>query len=268
MDSTTRTLCAISERARSLARLVMRLARMPAAGCTSNSVTTGPGDTATTVAPTPNSCSFSSRRLAWSRNTLSDCNEVSGGGSDSRLSDGRSPPVAGLTGMSGSIFLGCLGAAAAAARRLRTGRAIFALPRPRVGDRSRRPTSENSAARPEYTPSHSQPRPSSVKRPVACVRPTQERPVTSVMPVIHSASRTTQAPMSPSTGARMSSSQTPMSPPPSPPRADISSRPHPQTTTSTRPAARTPASGQDQSSRALDGARYQALKPITAAGNR
>ena len=149
MDSTTRTLCAISERARSLARLVMRLARMPAAGCTSNSVTTGPGDTATTVAPTPNSSSFSSRRLAWSRNTLCDCKEVSGGGSDSRLSDGRPPPDAAFTGMSGSILRGRLGAEAA--RRLRAGRAIFALPRPRIFDRSRRPTSENSATSVKYT---------------------------------------------------------------------------------------------------------------------
>ena len=244
----------------------MRLARMPAAGCTSNSVTTGPGETATTVAPTPNSSSFSSRSLAWSRNTRSDCKEVSGGGSDSRLSDGRSPPETALTGMSGSIFLDRLGAAAT--RRLRAGPATLPLPRPRVFDASRRPTRENRATRPEYRPAHSAPRPRSVMRPVACVSPSQERPVTSVMPVIHSASRTTQAPVSPSTGARMSSSQTPTAPPPSLPRAEISSRPHPQTTTSTRPPARTPASGQDQSSRALDGARYQALKPITAAGNR
>ncbi|EKE01293.1 MAG: hypothetical protein ACD_21C00170G0001 [uncultured bacterium] len=41
--STTRTLITDNDRAKSLAKLVMRLALVPAASCNSNLVTTGPG---------------------------------------------------------------------------------------------------------------------------------------------------------------------------------------------------------------------------------
>ena len=172
--------------------------------------------------------------------------------------------------MSGSIFLGRLGAAAAAARRLRAGRAIFVLRRVRCGRCSRRPRpiSENSVTAVEYTPCQSAPRPRSVQCPTNCASPTQESPVSSVMPVIHSASRTTQAPTLPSTGLMRPSSQVPTRPPPMFLSADNSRRPQPQTTTRTRPAPRTAASTQDQSPRFRDGARYKALKPITAAGKR
>ena len=58
--STTRTLFTDSARARSLAHLVMLLPRTPGAGSRSKCVITGPGDTATTLASTPNSSSLSS----------------------------------------------------------------------------------------------------------------------------------------------------------------------------------------------------------------
>ncbi len=60
MTSTTRTLIADSERARSFARLLIWLTLTPAAGSSSKRVTTGPGWTETTSTSTPKSRSFSS----------------------------------------------------------------------------------------------------------------------------------------------------------------------------------------------------------------
>ena len=62
MTSTTRTLMAESERARSLARPVIWLTFTPGAGRISKRVTTGPGCTATTSTSTPKSLSLSSTR--------------------------------------------------------------------------------------------------------------------------------------------------------------------------------------------------------------
>ncbi|MCY1401120.1 hypothetical protein D9M71_162300 [compost metagenome] len=62
ITSTTRTLITASERARSLARLVIRLTLMPAAGWISKRVITGPGWAATTCTSTPNSLSLISSR--------------------------------------------------------------------------------------------------------------------------------------------------------------------------------------------------------------
>ena len=60
MISTMRTLITASERAKSLAKDEIFCTFTPAAGCTSNRVTTGPGITETTSASTPKSRSFNS----------------------------------------------------------------------------------------------------------------------------------------------------------------------------------------------------------------
>lgn len=62
ITSTTRTLITASERARSLARLEMRLTLTPAAGWISKRVITGPGCTESTPTSTPNSFSLISSR--------------------------------------------------------------------------------------------------------------------------------------------------------------------------------------------------------------
>ena len=62
MTSTTRTLMADSERARSFARPEIWLTFTPGAGRISKRVTTGPGCTATTSTSTPKSLSLSSTR--------------------------------------------------------------------------------------------------------------------------------------------------------------------------------------------------------------
>ncbi len=68
ITSTTRTLITASERARSLARLEIRLTFTPAAGWISKRVITGPGCTDSTMTSTPNSFSLisSSRDIASS----------------------------------------------------------------------------------------------------------------------------------------------------------------------------------------------------------
>ena len=63
ITSTTRTDITASERARSFARLLIRLTFIPGAGCTSKRVITGPGFTAVTSISIPKSFSLSSRSL-------------------------------------------------------------------------------------------------------------------------------------------------------------------------------------------------------------
>ena len=63
MTSTTRTDITASERAKSFARLLIRLTFIPGAGCTSKRVMTGPGLTAVTSISMPKSFSLSSRSL-------------------------------------------------------------------------------------------------------------------------------------------------------------------------------------------------------------
>ena len=69
ITSTTRTLIVDRERARSLARFVIRLALSPGAGSSSKRVITGPGCTATTSTSTPKSLSFSSTWREMASNT-------------------------------------------------------------------------------------------------------------------------------------------------------------------------------------------------------
>ena len=58
ITSTIRTLITANERAKSLAKLLIRLTFTPAAGCISNRVTTGPGSTDFTSALIPKSASL------------------------------------------------------------------------------------------------------------------------------------------------------------------------------------------------------------------
>ena len=69
MTSTTRTLFADSERAKSFDKLVILLALTPGAKLSSKRVITGPGKTPTTSALIPNSSNFASTK----RETRSSC---------------------------------------------------------------------------------------------------------------------------------------------------------------------------------------------------
>ena len=62
ITSTTRTLIIAKERAKSLAKLVMRLTFTPGAKSISKRVTTGPGCTESTCTSTPNSFSLISNK--------------------------------------------------------------------------------------------------------------------------------------------------------------------------------------------------------------
>ena len=72
ITSTMRTLITAKERAKSFARALIFCTLTPAAGCTSNRVTTGPGSTDTTSASTPKSASFNSSCLDMAARTSAE----------------------------------------------------------------------------------------------------------------------------------------------------------------------------------------------------
>ena len=89
ITSTTRTLFADSERAKSLDKPVILLTLTPGAKSSSKRVITGPGNTATTLALTPNSINLAStKRLTWSSSFWS-IGLAALSGRSSKSSDGK-----------------------------------------------------------------------------------------------------------------------------------------------------------------------------------
>jgi hypothetical protein len=98
ITSTTRTLIADSERARSFASALIWLTLTPGAGRISKRVTTGPGSTATTSTSTPKSLSLSSTRRDMASSASAEYSDSRCGESSSSDSGGSSPALASNNG--------------------------------------------------------------------------------------------------------------------------------------------------------------------------
>ena len=190
ITSTTRTLIVDSERARSLWRLVMRLALTPGAACSSKRVMTGPGWTATTATSMPKSWSLSSTCRDMASSVVVE-KPARGGGGRSSSDKG------GCTASGGSNKETCCSRPNDTGRSARNGgTSILGLGRSAIllvstsntwarSRRTRRPCSR-SVMDASASPTTSIPR--STQRPVMSMTRNHDRPVNKVTPVKNMAS--------------------------------------------------------------------------------